>query len=93
MLLEEAKCKLTGLFHSGLKAGDRVILQISYLQDYFSTLWACILGGIIPVTVAVAATYDEHNVVAKKLLKVWELLEQPIILASDSLIEPITNFR
>ncbi|MFB2879416.1 SDR family NAD(P)-dependent oxidoreductase [Floridanema aerugineum] len=90
-LLEEAKCKLTGLSHNGLKAGDRVILQVSHLQDYFSTLWACILGGIIPVTVAVAATYNEHNVVAKKLLKVWELLQQPTILASENLIEPITN--
>lgn len=93
VLLEEAKCKLTGLSHSGLKAGDRVILQISCLQDYFSTLWACILGGIIPVTVAVAATYDEHNAVVKKLLKVWELLEQPIILASDFLIDSIRNLR
>ncbi|WP_016951654.1 SDR family NAD(P)-dependent oxidoreductase [Anabaena sp. PCC 7108] len=93
VLLEEAKCKLTGLSNNGLKAGDRVILQISCLQDYFSTLWACILGGIIPVTVAVAPTYDQHNVVAKKLLKVWELLKQPIILASDFLIEPIRNLR
>ena len=88
-LLDAAKCRLAGLMDYGLKAGDRVILQILDLQDYFATLWACILGGIIPVTVAVAPTYDEHHIVTKKLLQVWALLGQPIILASDELVDSI----
>ena len=88
-LLEEAKCILTGLDQMGFKAGDRAILQIQSLRDYFSTLWACLLGGITPVTVAVASSYDDKNAVVNKLFRTWELLGHPAILASDSLIEPI----
>lgn len=92
-LLEEAKCILTGLDQMGFKAGDRAILQIQSLQDYFSTLWACLLGGITPVTVAVASSYDDKNAVVNKLFRTWELLGHPVILASDSLIEPISRLK
>ncbi|MBD2566541.1 SDR family NAD(P)-dependent oxidoreductase [Anabaena lutea] len=90
-LLDEAKRILNGLRNQGLQPGQRVILQIASLRDYFPTLWACILGGIQPVTVAVAPTYTEKNAVVNKLYNTWELLEHPCILASDSLIEPLEN--
>ncbi|MGB3189382.1 MAG: SDR family NAD(P)-dependent oxidoreductase [Limnoraphis sp.] len=92
-LLEEAQCILNGLRHQGLKAGDRIILQIESLRDYFPALWGCILGGIQPVTVTVAATYQEKNAVVKKLCDTWELLDSPPILASQSLLEPLQNLR
>ncbi len=92
-LLEEAKCILNGLSQMGVRAGDRAILQFQSLQDYFPTLWACILGGITPVTVAVASTYDQKNAVVNKLFNIWKLLGHPTILASDSLIEPISRLK
>ncbi|NES18380.1 MAG: SDR family NAD(P)-dependent oxidoreductase, partial [Symploca sp. SIO3E6] len=92
-LLEEAKSILSGLHHMGLTAGNRAILQIQSLRDYFPTLWACILGGIKPVTVAVATSYEAKNAVVKKLYHTWELLEQPPILASDSLIEHLDGLK
>lgn len=85
-LLEEAKSILSGLYQIGLTAGSRAILQIQSLRDYFPILWGCILGGIKPVTVAVASKYEETNSVVKKLYNTWKLLEQPPILASDSLM-------
>ncbi|NET43198.1 MAG: SDR family NAD(P)-dependent oxidoreductase, partial [Okeania sp. SIO2B3] len=92
-LLEEAKSILSGLYQMGLTAGSRAILQIQSLRDYFPILWACILGGIKPVTVAVASKYEETNAVVKKLYSTWELLEQPPILASDSLIEQLNGLN
>ncbi|MDF5730566.1 MAG: SDR family NAD(P)-dependent oxidoreductase, partial [Rhizonema sp. PD38] len=91
-LLKEAQCILNGLQHQGLKVGERIILQIESLRDYFPALWACILGGIQPVTVAVA-TYKEQNTVVNKLYSAWELLEHPPLLASESLIEPLQNLK
>ena len=88
-LLTEARCILTGLSQLGLTAGDRVILQIENLRDYFPTLWACILAGITPVTVAVPPSYDAEQLVVKKLVNVWQLLEQPIMLASETLLQPL----
>ncbi|NER93847.1 MAG: SDR family NAD(P)-dependent oxidoreductase, partial [Symploca sp. SIO1B1] len=92
-LLAEAKCILNGLRHQGLQAGDRIILQIECLRDYFPALWGCILGGIQPVTVAVAKTYQQPNAVVKKLYNTWDLLEHPPILASESLLEPLQNLQ
>ncbi|WP_071187591.1 SDR family NAD(P)-dependent oxidoreductase [Trichormus sp. NMC-1] len=92
-LLDEAKCILNGLRNQGLQPGQRVILQIASLRDYFPTLWACILGGIQPVTVAVAPTYTEKNAVINKLYNIWELLEHPCILASEFLVEALENLR
>ncbi|MEH1850170.1 MAG: SDR family NAD(P)-dependent oxidoreductase [Nostoc sp.] len=92
-LLDEAKRILNGLRNQGLQPGQRVILQIESLRDYFSTLWGCILGGIQPVTVAVAPTYTEKNAVINKLYNTWKLLDYPCILASDSLIESLENLR
>ncbi|MBK1987687.1 SDR family NAD(P)-dependent oxidoreductase [Sphaerospermopsis aphanizomenoides BCCUSP55] len=92
-LLDEAKRILNGLQNQGLQPGQRVILQIASLRDYFPTLWACILGGIQPVTVAVAPTYTEKNAVINKLYNTWELLEHPCILASDALVKALENLR
>ncbi|BAZ49184.1 non-ribosomal peptide synthetase/polyketide synthase hybrid enzyme [Nostoc sp. NIES-4103] len=92
-LLDEAKRILHGLRNQGLQPGQRVILQIASLRDYFPTLWGCILGGIQPVTVAVAPTYTEKNAVINKLYNTWQLLDYPCILASDSLMESLENLR
>lgn len=92
-LLDEAKCILNGLRNQGLQPGQRVILQIASLRDYFPTLWGCILGGIQPVTVAVALNYTEKNAVINKLYNTWKLLDHPCILASDYLIESLENLR
>jgi amino acid adenylation domain-containing protein len=84
-LEEDARRILTGLRESGLRAGDSAILQIPSLADHFPALWACLLGGLRPVTVAVAPSYEEENAIVNKLLNVWKLLGRPPILTSDAL--------
>ena len=90
-LLGEARRVLHGLRNAGLSRHDRAILQLTSLHEFFPAFWACVLGGITPVTVAVASRYDEQNSVVSKLLNVWKLLGRPAIVASETLISPIAN--
>jgi acyl-CoA synthetase (AMP-forming)/AMP-acid ligase II/NAD(P)-dependent dehydrogenase (short-subunit alcohol dehydrogenase family) len=84
-LLDRARRMLTGLRRAGLGPGDRAILQLSDLEQHLPAFWACILGGIKPVTVAVPIAYDSKNSVARKLVNTWRLLERPAILTTDAL--------
>jgi len=90
-LLERARRILAGLQEWGLKAGDRLILQVDALEDHYPAFWACILGGIAPATVAVAPSYAERNGVVDKLFSAWELLGHPPILTSRHLVEPLAG--
>ncbi len=92
-LLVEAKIILAGLQAKGFQVHDKVILQIDSLRDHFSTFWACVLGGFIPVTVAVAPTYNEENSVVKKLVNIWNLLDKPPIITSRHLVDGISNLQ
>ena len=84
-LLQQARSILTGLRARGLKAGDRAILQLDRLADHFPGFWACVLGGIVPVTVAIAPSYQEKNGVVSKLFNIWELLDHPPVLTNTHL--------
>ncbi len=90
-LLQDARRLLSGLYSEGLVAKDRAILQIESLQDFFPAFWACILGGITPVSVAVAPTYDVENSVVLKMLNAWKSLGRPSIIASESLMAPLSR--
>ncbi|MBD0675863.1 AMP-binding protein, partial [Streptomyces sp. CBMA156] len=76
--LTERRATLAG---AGLRAGDRVILQVPDPEFYFPTLWACLLGGMQPVTVARPPDYHERNPVLEKLWAAWQTLEEPPVLA------------
>ena len=92
-LLREASCILHGLHTHGLKAGDTVILQQQDLYDHLTCFWACILGGIRPVTVATSPTYAQKTSVVNKLYNAWQLLQQPLVFASPHLVEPIEGLN
>ena len=70
---------LGSLQQKGLARGSRIILQLESLRDHFTAFWACVLGGIVPVTVALAPSYRERSAVVNKLYNIWELLERPVI--------------
>ena len=80
---------LGGLRERGLKKGDRVVLQIDSLPHHYLAFWACVLGGITPVTVAVAPTYRARNGVNAKLHNTWDLLRRPFVLATRGLVPQI----
>ncbi|MDC0711873.1 amino acid adenylation domain-containing protein [Stigmatella sp. ncwal1] len=92
-LLHEARCVLTGLRASGLGPGARVILQLGSLREHCTSLWACLLGGMTPVTVAIAPAYEPDNAVAVKLHNIWELLGHPPVLTSARLVQALEGVR
>ncbi|MCP4107911.1 MAG: SDR family NAD(P)-dependent oxidoreductase [Desulfobacteraceae bacterium] len=90
-LLEAAKSILAGLQAKGFRPGDKVILQIEDMKEHYSTFWACVLGGIIPVTVAVSPSFDRNSGLVSKLYNAWRLLGHPSILTHDRLVAPLSE--
>ncbi|MEM6456774.1 MAG: AMP-binding protein, partial [Acidobacteriota bacterium] len=84
-LVDRARRTLAGLRAAGVAPGDRVILQCDELAAHFVGFWACVLGGMVPLTVAIAPRYDEASAVVQKLWNVWTLLRGPWILHGDAL--------
>lgn len=60
-------CRLAYLQSCGLHKGDKIILQCSNNKDLALSFWACILGGMIPIPLALAI--NEEQIV--KLVNVW----------------------
>lgn len=85
-LLDRALRVLGTLTAAGLRPGDRAILQVPDLEHYFPALWACLLGGVLPVTVARPPGYDHPSPVLEKLVNAWETLEHPPVLAAGEAV-------
>ena len=84
-LLDDALRILAGLRAEGMSPAGRVLLQLESLNDHFAAFWACVLGGITPVIVAIAPSYDARNGIVNKLANTWELLGHPPIVTSAAL--------
>lgn len=88
-LLEVGKRICFGLQQSGLKPQDKVIFQFNLAQHFISALWACLLGGFVPVPLSVSPTYEPSQNAVKKLINAWQNLARPLILTSESLMTQI----
>lgn len=84
-LSQSAEKILAGLRRKGLKPKDRVILQIDNCREFINAYWGCLLGGFVPVPVAVADDYTIRTGTVNRLLQAWELLDQPLVLTSSNL--------
>ncbi|AGF54203.1 thioester reductase-like protein [Clostridium saccharoperbutylacetonicum] len=89
----EAGRVANGLKENGVKANDKVILQLPNNKDYLETFWACILIGAIPAPLAVLDDYGTKNLNTDKILNICKLLENPFIITSSELVEPINNIK
>jgi acyl-CoA synthetase (AMP-forming)/AMP-acid ligase II len=70
------------LFHLqafGAQPGDRVILHTSSNEQFIDGFWACLLGGLVPVPVAVGIS-DDHRL---KLLQVFSTLGNPLVYTEE----------
>ncbi|MSR08150.1 MAG: AMP-dependent synthetase [Gammaproteobacteria bacterium] len=70
------------LFHLqafGAQPGDRVILHTSSNEQFLDGFWACLLGGLVPVPVAVGIS-DDHRL---KLLQVFATLGNPLVYTEE----------
>ncbi len=72
----------------GAKPGDKIILFIADNEPFIDAFWASVLGGIVPVPVAVGIS-DEHR---QKLLRIARQLGNPFIYTDRKAFARITSF-
>lgn len=68
-LLTEASVILASLRQKGLKVQDKVILQLSEPRYLLSSIWACFLGGFVPIPLGVDLSLSRDS----KLISVADL--------------------
>ncbi len=88
-LRREAGRMLGGLRSLGLAPRNVVALQLVELQLHLRAVWACALGGVPSVTIAVAPQLTPQNAVAAKLVAAVAQLGVRHVLASDALLAPL----
>lgn len=91
-LLNRAQRLLAGLRANGLQPQSQVILLCPRSQDFVAALWACFLGGFVPVPVPIAPDYSTDNSKAAILRGALALLENPVILTSRDWGESLRDF-
>lgn len=79
---------------AGLQQGDFVLLQMPTRREHFRVFWACAVGGIIPVTVAVPQDFEKSTSLVDKIRGVIATLvevSKVVVLTEDSVLEPLTH--
>ncbi|HOV26950.1 MAG TPA: non-ribosomal peptide synthetase [Pseudobacteroides sp.] len=87
-LYKKASYILYELQNFGIKCGDQVILQIDDDEEFLYSLWACILGGIIPLPITVGNT-DEHKM---RIFRIWQKLDRPFLITTDEIFSMFERF-
>ncbi len=75
-LYERALRQLGCFQQRGLRAGDQLIFFLKDNPSFIEAFWACLLGGIVPVPVAVGIS-DEHR---SKVFRIFKRLDQAYLL-------------
>ncbi|MGE3666436.1 MAG: non-ribosomal peptide synthetase [Steroidobacteraceae bacterium] len=79
------------LFHLqklGARPGDKLIIFLNNNEQFLDAYWAGILGGIVPVPVAIGIS-DEHR---HKLLRIARKLGQPFLYTDRKTLDRIGQF-
>jgi acyl-CoA synthetase (AMP-forming)/AMP-acid ligase II len=88
----ELQQRALGVLHHlqalGAKRGDKVILFLQNNEAFIDAFWGAVLGGIIPVPVAVGIS-DEHR---RKLLRIVAQLGTPFLFSERKTFERIASF-
>jgi acyl-CoA synthetase (AMP-forming)/AMP-acid ligase II len=87
-LHERALGILYHLQRIGAKRGDKLILFLGNNEQFIDAFWAAIIGGIIPVPIALGIS-DEHR---HKLLRVARKLGGPFIYTDRRSLDRIGSF-
>ena len=87
-LYERALGILHHLQRLGARRGDKLILFLGSNEPFIDAFWAAVLGGIIPVPIALGIS-DEHR---HKLLRVARKLGSPYIYTDRKALERIASF-
>lgn len=79
------------LFHLqklGARPGDKLILFLNHNEQFLDAYWAGILGGIVPVPVAIGIS-DEHR---HKLLRIARKLGKPFLYTDRKTLDRVGQF-
>ena len=87
-LHERALGILYHLQRMGIGAGDKLVLLLGENEQFIDAFWAAIMGGIIPVPVAVGSS-DEHR---QKLFRIAGLLGAPFLYTERRVLERLAAF-
>ncbi|UCH94139.1 MAG: AMP-binding protein [Candidatus Aminicenantes bacterium] len=87
-LYERALKILYNLQNFGIEPGHELVFQVGNNFDFVSIFWACILGHIIPIPLALA--YIERH--RFKLYNAWGFLDNPYLIISKNDIPGLAQF-
>jgi len=87
-LHERALGILWHLQRLGARRGDKLLLFLGSNEQFIDAFWAAILGGVVPVPVALGIS-DEHRM---KLLRIARRLGEPYIYSERRSLERIGAF-
>ena len=80
---------LLGLLQTrGLRKGDELVIFSTSNESFVVAFWAAILGGIVPVPVAVGIS-DEHRL---KLFRILKQLQHATLFTETDLLERLLSF-
>jgi len=84
-LLCDATKYLASFRQMNVVKGDEVVFQFWTLKNFVRAYWACLLGGLVPVPLALAKQSDNAN----KLFNVWRRLNNPWLVTDDKKLIPL----
>ena len=87
-LWERAVALLGSLQARGMKPGDELIIFSKSNESFVIAFWAAVLGGIVPVPVAVGIS-DEHRL---KLFRIVSQLDRATLFTESDLLERLLEF-
>ncbi len=73
---------------AGAEPNRPVILLLTSNEAFVDAFWACQLGGLIPVPVAVANTPGNRL----KLFRIWETLDRPLLCTVQAVLDRYATF-
>ena len=88
-LWDNALTCLASFQNHGVQPGDQLILQLEDNEQFLYGFWGCILGGIIPVPLAVA----KKGSGLQKLFMVWDNLTRPFLFTDTGFLQFLENLE
>ena len=87
-LWDRATALLGALQDRGMRPGDELVIFSKSNLDFVVAFWASMLGGIVPVPVAVGIS-DEHRL---KLFRILSQLERGTLFTEMDLLQRLIDF-
>lgn len=79
----------------GIKKGDKVIILINDIFEFCSIFFASMMSGIIaaPLTAPLENEYSPENPIVKRLLTIYDISEQPLIIVRENEVEKLRDIK